>query len=153
MSKLRSMLSNFLVFQISAGISSRLAALLFFIIFYIVSSSSSTNYPSLMSSWPSMIFWIGWSVNLGGFLSRFWKCSFHFWSLFSWQAALVLLFPSTNFIYCLSCYLWVSIFNWISNFIDLPLNVFSLLFLVCVDELFLGFLKFLPVSISCFFLI
>ena len=48
--------------------------------------------------------------------------------------------PSVYFIYCLSCYSWLSIPNWISIFIDLALDVFYF-FYVCV----------LFVSVYCIF--
>ena len=55
--------------------------------FNISSSSSSLNLPSLIYSWPLLIFWIGLSVISVGFLNRFLKCSFHLSSLSSWLAA------------------------------------------------------------------
>ena len=67
------------------GISSKPIAFLS-LIFFNMASSSSLNCPSLISSWPLIIFWIDFSVVSGGFLSRFLKCSFHFWGFPSWQA-------------------------------------------------------------------
>ena len=121
----RSML-NFFVFHISQGWQ------LFF--FNIASSSSFINWYCLMLSLLLIIFSIGLSVTSGEFPSRFLKCSFHFSILSSWLAAFnfdpeVLFLPFLLFIVCYSCLL---IF-WVSNFIDLALNVFKLFFLVCVN--------------------
>ena len=99
------MLSNFLVFNISRGISSRPSAFLFLIFLRTTSSSSCVNCPSLMSSWLLMIFVICSSVTLGDFPSRFLKCCFHRYIHSSWLAvfslALVLLFLLlTSFTVC-----------------------------------------------------
>ena len=67
--------SNFLVFNISRGISSRPAAFLFLIFVSTMLSSSWAYCPSLMSSWLLIIF--GLSVTLREFPSRFLKCSFY----------------------------------------------------------------------------
>ena len=76
---------------------------------------------------------------LGEFPSRFFKCYFHVCIHCSWLAAfslaLKVLFFFSHFIYCLPGYLWLSIFYWLSSFIDLTLNVFLLFFLVCVTSL------------------
>ena len=68
-------------------ILSRPTAFLLLIFFNTVSSSFSVNSPNSTSSWPLIIFWIGLSVISEALLSRFLKCSFHFTSLSSWQAA------------------------------------------------------------------
>ena len=77
--------------------------------------------------------------------------------IISWLCSRVYLYmrsilynTSPHFIYCLSYYLWLSIFYWISNFIDLALNVFYLLILVCVSS-FLAFLSFYLLAFVGFF--
>ena len=71
------MSSNFLVFNISEGISSRPAAFQFLIFLSTTSSSSRVNCLNLMSCGLLMIFVIGSFITLGDFPSRFLKCCFH----------------------------------------------------------------------------
>ena len=73
--------------------------------FHCASSSSSINCPSLVSSRPLIMFWIGLSVILWGFPSKFLKYFFQFWSLSSWQAVVsftleVIFLPLTSFTTC-----------------------------------------------------
>ena len=68
-----SMSSNFLVFRISGGISSRSSAFLFNIFLITTSYASCVNCPSLMPSGLLIIFVIGLSVIWGDFPSRFLK--------------------------------------------------------------------------------
>ena len=86
------------------------------------------------------------SVTFGDFPSRFLKCSFHIFIHSSWLVAfsfaLGVTLPSTLFIYSLACYSKLSIFNCISNFIDLALNVF-----------YLGFFLYILISSLCAVLI
>ena len=65
-----------------------------------------------------MFFLLKYSFFLGG---RFWVRS---------RGSL----PSAHFIYCLPCYSWLSIFYGVLDFIDLTLNAFKSLFLVCVSS-------------------
>ena len=88
MHNLRSMSSNFLIFQTSGCISLRLAAFFYQFFFNTALSSSSINCSSLMSSRPLIIFWIGLSVISGEFPNRFLKCFFHLRSLSFWLGAL-----------------------------------------------------------------
>ena len=97
---------------------------LLLIFFKTMSSSLFINSSSLMSSWPLMIYLSGLSM-ISRFPSRFLKCSFHSWFFSSWLAvlsfALEVLFFSVNFIY----FLWLFIFNRISDFIHFTYNVLS----------------------------
>ena len=45
----------------------------------------------------------------------------------------------SRFIYCLSRYSWLSVFNQVSYYIDLTMNIFFLLFWVYVSSLFVPF--------------
>ena len=71
-----------------------------------------------------MMFVIGSSVTLGDFPNRFLKSCFNRCISFSWLAAFSLALPFTHLVYCLPCYTRLSIFNRVSNLIDLVLDVF-----------------------------
>ena len=139
------MSSNFLVFHTTGGISSSPAAFLFLIFLSSKSSSSCVNCPSLMSCRLLIIFAISSSVIFGGFISKFSKCFFppvySFFFVGSFQLSSRSTLPSTHFVYCLPCYPRLSIFNQISNLIDLILYVFCLFFYVYVSS-FCAFLSF-----------
>ena len=127
-----SMLLNSLVFHTSGGISSSPAAFLFLIFLSAESSSSCVNCPSLMSNSLLIILMIGPFVTFGGFLSKFSKCCFHSCILFflavGSQFSFCSAFHSAYFIYRLPCYPRLSIFNKVSNLINLILYVFCLFF-------------------------
>ena len=98
----RSMSSNLFAFQTSTGILSRPTDFLLLIFFNTASRPSSVNCHSLTSSWLLILFWIGLSIISKRFLTRFWKFSFNFRNLSSWQEtfsfALVEFFiPLTSF--------------------------------------------------------
>ena len=82
-------------------------------------SSFCGHCPNLMST-KQYLFSVGLSVISKGFPSRFLKCYFWFWSLSSWLATggfkHELLFPTTNFLYGLPCWLRLFIFYKISDF-------------------------------------
>ena len=63
---------------------------------------------------------------------------------FSFRSAL----PSAHFFYCLPCYPRLSIFNQVSNLIDLILYAFCLFFLVYISLFILCLLKFLGIVIG-----
>ena len=71
------MLSNFLVFHTSGGISSNPAAFSFLIFLSTKSSSSCVNGSSLMSNCFLIILVNGSCVTFGGFPSKISKCCFH----------------------------------------------------------------------------
>ena len=90
------------VFHTSGGMSSRLAAL---IVFRIASRASSVKCSNLMSGLLLIISSICLSMISRGLASRYLKCLFHFWSLFSWLATFsfdlaVLFLPLTLFAVC-----------------------------------------------------
>ena len=122
-----SMSLNCLVFHTLGGISSSPAAFLFLIFLNTESSSSWVKGPSLMSNCLLIILVIGLWVTSWGFSSRF--------SMLFPQVYLILLagsfqfsfgsaLPSAHFVYCLPYYPRLSIFNRVSNLIDLILYVF-----------------------------
>ena len=132
--------------------------------------SSTVNWLCLMSSLLLIIFVIGLLVTLSGeFLEMFIQLLYSFFLASSFYEVLFLLWgslPFAHFIYCLPCYPWLSMFYWISDFIDLTLNLCLLLFLVWFSS-FWDFLSFCPLAFvsflsfskdpifmfSCFFLI
>ena len=122
---------NFLVFHTSSGISSRMAALLILIFVSTTLSSFWVNSANLMPNWLLMVFMIGLSVSLGDFPNKFLKCSFYMCICSYWLAAFSLGLE-VLFLYSLHL-LSAKQFYRISNFIDLALNVFYLLFLVCIN--------------------
>ena len=90
----RSIQLNFLV--------PRPAVLLLWISFNNASRDSFGNCPSLLSSWPLIISFVGLYVILGGFSSRFLCYCFHFWRNSSWLASFsftleMLSLPLTSF--------------------------------------------------------
>ena len=106
----------------------RPATYLFLIGSNTAASTSFVSCPSLMSSWPIMIFRIGLSVIWRRFPRRFLKCSFHFRRLSSWQEAFrfaldVLFFLITSFTVCHAIYNCLSCTEFLI-FINLTLNVF-----------------------------
>ena len=122
---------NCLVFHTSEGISISPAVFLFLIFHSIESSSSCVNCPSLISNCLVIFLVIGSCITFGGFLSKFLKCCLHSCIRSSWLVAFILAFtvlPSAYFVYHLLCYLRLSIFNQISNLINLILYVFCLFF-------------------------
>ena len=127
----RSKSSNSLVFHTSGGISPNTAAFLF-LIFLSTETSSYVNCPILMSNCLLIILVIGSCVTFGGFPSKFLKFCFHNCIHSSWQVdfslAFVVLFLRITFLSSLPCYSRLSIFNWVSNHIDLILYVFCLFF-------------------------
>ena len=99
------MVSNFLVFHTSGGISLSPATFLFLIFLSTESSSSWINGPSLMSKCLLIILMIGSWVTSEGFPSKFSKCCFHrcIWSCWpeDFSLAFVVLFLLlTSFIVC-----------------------------------------------------
>ena len=135
-----SMSSNCLVFHTSEGISSSPAAFLF--LSFLSTESSPFEYtvlvwcliaywveslwvygPSLMSNCLLIILMIGSWVTSEEFLSKFSKVLFpQVYSIlladsfqFNFGGAL----PFAHFVYSLPCYPRSSIFNWVSNLIDL----------------------------------
>ena len=85
--------------------------------FNTASSSTSINCDSVMSCWPLITFWIVFSVILEWFPCRFLKCSFHFWILSSWLAALLLLpkCSPSRLLHLLSIVVFASVYlqpNW-----------------------------------------
>ena len=78
-----------------------------------------------MYSWLLIIFFIGFSVTLGEFPSRFLKCSLHIYIRSS----------------CLPRYSILSIFDRVSNAIDLVLNVFYLIFWYALISSFCAFVS------------
>ena len=116
-----SILSNSIVYHTSGGISSSPAAFFFLLFLSTKSSSSCVNCPSLMFSWLQIIFVIGSSVTFEMFPQ---VCSFFWTGNFQFSSSSTL--PSTHFVYCLTCYPRLSIFNWVSNLIDLILDIFCL---------------------------
>ena len=120
--------SNFLVFHNSEGISSRPADFLLLIIFRTSSSSSSVNCPRFISRWQLIISSVSLSMISGGggskqILENFFPLLRYFYLtenflLWFWVAC-----PSGNFIYSLSYKSWLSIFYWISDFIDLASDI------------------------------
>ena len=120
------------------------------------SSSSWVNGPSLMSHCLFIILVIGSCVTYGGFPRKFSKCCFHrcirsYW-LRAFSLPLAVLFLRLSF----ACYPRLSIFNRVSNLIDLILYVFSLFFQVYVCMLansFCAFLTFRALVLFGFFLL
>ena len=159
-------MTNVLAFHTSGSNLLRPAAFMPFIFSRTMSSSSSVNCPSLMSSWPLRVSSLGLSVKSGLFSIRFLKCSFQFWSLFSWLAtfsfALKVIFLlltsftvchayfdcliSTEFLILLtwprmyfSCYFWYLLSTWVF------LNFYIILlvgFLLLSKDTFFRFISF-----------
>ena len=117
--------SNSLVFHTSGSISSSSVAFMFLIFLRTESISSCIYYPSSIPSWLWIIFVIG---SCWGFPSKFSKCCFHKCIRSSWLATFSLALPSAYFVCRLLCYHRLSIFNRVSNLIDLILYVFCLFF-------------------------
>ena len=121
------MLSNSLVFHASGGISSSPAAFLLLIFLSTASSSSCVNCPSLMSNCLLINLVFGSCITLGGFPSKSSKCCFHSSIRFSWLVAFSLAL-AVLFLLLTIVYPRLSIFNRVSNLIDLILYVFCLFF-------------------------
>ena len=119
------MLSNFLAFHTSGGISSRPAAFLF-LIFLSTESSSCVNCPSLMSSWLQIIFAIGSSVTFWGFPSEFLKSYFYVRSRSSGLVALAVLF--LLLILFTACH---TILDCLSSTVSLILLIWFCMYSVC----------------------
>ena len=138
------MSSNCLVFHTSGGISSNPAVFLFLISLN-ESSSSCVNCPSLMSNCLLILLVIGSCITFGGFPGKFLKCCFHSCIRSSWLACFQFSFhsaiPSANFVYCLPCYPGLSVFNRVSNLIDLILYAFCS-FRYTLANSFCAFLSF-----------
>ena len=125
--------------------------------------------PSLMSSWQLINFVVGLFVTFQDVFKKILEMFFPYLYLFflvgSFKFCSQGALPFAHFIYCQPCYLWFCIFNWVSYFIDLTLNVFFYSFwYVLVNSLFpflsfctLAFVGFLLLhkdtvfSLSCFF--
>ena len=98
-----SMSSNFLVFHISGGISSRPVAFLFLIFVSTMSNSAFVNSTSLMISWLLQIFVIVLSVTLETFQADSWNVlTTSVFVLLGWQ--LLISLSQSFFFYTLSLY-------------------------------------------------
>ena len=139
------MSSNSLIFYTSGGISSSPAAFLFLIFLSTELSSSCVNFPSLISNWLFIISVIGSCITFGSFLSKFPQV-YSFLLAGSFQFNFCGALPFAYFVYCLPR---LSIFNRVSNRIDLILYVFCLFFLVCISKLILCLFKFQGIDMGC----
>ena len=97
---------------------------------------------------------IGSCITFGGFSSKFYKCCFYSCFLagsfkFSFRSIL----PSAHFVYCLSCYPRLSLFNWVSNLIDLILYAFLCSFRYMFANSFCVLLRFRALIFVGFFLL
>ena len=118
---------NSLIFHTSGGISSSPAAFLFLIFLSTESRSSCVNCPSLMSYWSLIIYVIGSCVTFWSFPSKILKCFFP-GCICSFQFSFCSALPPAHFVYRLPCHPRLSIFNQVSNLIDLIWYVICLLF-------------------------
>ena len=126
------MSSNSLVFHTFGGISSSPTAFLFLIFLNTESSSTCVNCPNLISNCLQIILVIGSCATFGWFPSKFSKCCFYncirSFLVGSFQLSFSNALPAAHSVSRLPCYSRLSIFNRVSNLIDLILYVFCLLF-------------------------
>ena len=152
-----SMLSNYLVFHTSQGISSGPAAFLFKIFLSTKSSSSCVNGPSLMSNCLLIILMTGSCITFGEFPSKFSKCYFYRCIHSCWLVAFSFAFAEL-FLLLISFIVCHAIQDCLSSTEPLILLIWFCMYSVCsfrymLANSFCAFLSFGALVLVGFFLL